>query len=150
MTTIRAAIAEDAAVCARIAEAAYQPYVADIGRRPMPMDQDFVQSVQAGALWVAEADGRGAGYVVACPDGDAWLLENVAVDPGMHGSGLGRALIGHVEAMAGRAGAVAVELYTNARMTRNLSLYPALGYAEIARARQDGFDRVFFRKTLRP
>jgi hypothetical protein len=33
-------------------------------------------------------------------------------------------------------------------MTENLSLYAALGYEETGRATEDGFDRVYFRKSL--
>ena len=46
------------------------------------------------------------------------------------------------------ARARAVELYTNAQMTENLSLYPRLGYAKTGRRMEDGFDRVFYRKEL--
>jgi hypothetical protein len=35
-------------------------------------------------------------------------------------------------------------------MTENLLLYPSLGYHLIDRRREDGFDRVFFRKSLTP
>ena len=41
-----------------------------------------------------------------------------------------------------------MRLYTNARMTENLSLYPHLGYVEVERREEDGFDRVFFEKGL--
>ncbi len=56
--------------------------------------------------------------------------------------------VGWLEALARQGGAAAVELYTNARMTENLQLYPRLGYAETGRRTEDGFDRVFFRKHL--
>jgi len=42
----------------------------------------------------------------------------------------------------------AVHLYTNEKMTDNLSIYPRLGYVEVARRHEDGFDRVFFEKRL--
>jgi len=51
-------------------------------------------------------------------------------------------------AAARASGARAVRLYTNEKMTANLSLYPHLGYAETHRAVQDGFARVFFEKQL--
>ncbi len=72
----------------------------------------------------------------------------MAVDPAAQGTGIGRALIEAVERMASEAGAEAVELYTNAKMTENQSLYPALGYRETGRRREDGFERVFYRKNL--
>lgn len=143
---IRPAGPDDLDAVRRIARAAYALYIPRIGREPAPMVADFAASIAAGELWVAGAPV--AGFVVARPRGDHWHLENVAVDPGAQGTGLGGALIAHVEAMARAAGARAVELYTNAQMTENRSLYPRLGYAETGRAVEGGFDRVFYRKEL--
>ena len=143
---IRAAVPDDLDAIRQIARAAYAIYVARIGREPAPMVADFAASIAAGELWVAGMPV--AGFVVAYPRGNHWHLENVAVAPSAQGTGLGGALIAHVEAMARATGARAVELYTNARMTGNLSLYPRLGYAETGRATEDGFDRVFYRKEL--
>ena len=41
-----------------------------------------------------------------------------------------------------------MSLYTNAKMTRNLDWYVKLGFVETRRIREDGFDRVYFEKTL--
>jgi len=147
---IRLAGPDDLDAVRRIARAAYAVYVARIGREPAPMLADFAASIAAGELWVAGAPV--AGFVVAYPGDkpgcDHWHLENVAVAPAAQGAGLGGALIAHVEAAARAAGAPAVELYTNARMTGNLSLYPRLGYSETGRRMEDGFDRVFYCKEL--
>lgn len=75
-------------------------------------------------------------------------LENVAVDPRFQGLGLGRQLIDYVEQQARSGGYDSIQLYTNAKMTENLRLYPRLGYEEFDRRLEDGFDRVYFRKTL--
>ncbi len=112
------------------------------------MVQDFAAALSTGRLWVAGAPI--AEYVVAFPRDDHWQLENVAVAVAARGRGVGRSLIAFVKAMARDTGAAAVELYTNARMTENLALYPRLGYLETGRRTEDGFDRVFFRKTLSP
>lgn len=146
MPPIRPARPEDAAACTAIARAAYAPYVPLIGREPPPMLQDFPTDIAAGKVWVA--GDPIAACVVAGPRGTAWLLENVAVSPDAQGQGLGRALIAHVEAIARAAGAEAVELYTNALMTANLSLYPALGYVEAGKRTELGLNRVYFRKPL--
>ena len=143
---IRRAGPDDLDAIRRIARADYTIYLARIGREPAPMVADFAASIVAGELWVAGTPVKG--FVVAYPRGDHWHLENVAVAPSAQGAGLGGALIAHVEAMARAAGARAVELYTNAKMTENLSLYPRLGYAETGRAMENGFDRVFYRKAL--
>ncbi|MDH3667780.1 MAG: GNAT family N-acetyltransferase [Paracoccaceae bacterium] len=144
---IRPAQPADVAAVQRIARAAYAPYVSRIGREPAPMVANFAAAQTAGQLWVA--GDPATGFVVAYPRGDHWHLENVAVDPAMQGTGMGRALIEAVERMARAAGAEAVELYTNAKMTENQGLYPALGYSETGRGREDGFDRIFYCKDLR-
>jgi ribosomal protein S18 acetylase RimI-like enzyme len=146
IASIRTAAPEDLDAIRRIARAAYALYVPRIGREPAPMVADFAAAIAAGQVWVAGAPV--AGFVVGYPRGDHWHLENVAVDPAEQGTGLGRALVMHAEAVARAAGGRAVELYTNAKMTENQALYPRLGYHETGRGAEDGFDRVFYRKTL--
>jgi ribosomal protein S18 acetylase RimI-like enzyme len=149
-TAIRRASAGEAAEAAAVTRAAYEPYVQRIGREPAPMTADFDALIEAGDVWVASDAGRVVGVLVLRVRGTALLLESVAVDPAHRGRGIGRSLIGHAERVAGDAGLGAVELYTNARMTENLRLYPSLGYEVVDRRREDGFDRVFFRKPLVP
>jgi len=146
MAVIRLATPRDLDAVRAIARAAYARYVPRIGREPAPMLANFAAAQEAGQLWVVGEPL--AGYAVAYPRGDHWHLENVAVDPAAQGRGIGQALMAHVEVLARQGGAAAVELYTNARMTENLQLYPRLGYAETGRRTEDGFDRVFFRKCL--
>ena len=148
-TAIRRAAAGDAAAAAEITSAAYRPYIERIGREPAPMGADFDALIGAGAVWVATEDGRVVGVLVLELQ-DTALLESVAVDPAHQGHGIGRSLIAHAEQVARDAGLSAVDLYTNAHMTEYLRLYPSLGYDLIDRRREDGFDRVFFRKSLAP
>lgn len=145
---IRIAQATDIEPVGRCARAAYQRYVARIGREPAPMVADFASQISAGLVYVIDVDGEVAGYAVAYPSYGGMHLENVAVDPSFQGRGLGRALISHVESQA-RAGAHdQVNLYTNAKMLENLRMYPALGYTEVDRRTEDGFERVYFEKAL--
>jgi len=143
-------VAGDAAAAAEITGAAYRPYIERIGREPAPMGADFDALIGAGAVWVATEHGQVVGVLVLELQDTALLLESVAVDPAHQGQGIGRSLIDHAEQVARDAGLSAVELYTNAHMTENLRLYPSLGYDLIERRREDGFDRVFFRKPLAP
>ena len=129
-----------------IARAAYTPYVAAIGFEPPPLLQDFAADVAEGAVWVSGDPPDG--YVVARPRGADWLLENVAVAPEAQGRGLGSALIRFAEQEGARRGFAKVVLYTNVNMVANLSMYPALGYAEIDRRTERGLDRVYFEKLL--
>ena len=131
-----------------VADAAYGLYVERIGRRPAPMDADFATHIARGEAHGAYSSGVLTGYIVLFPRGDHLFIENVAVHPGAQGKGVGAALLAFAEAEARRRGLDAIELYTNARMTENLSLYPRLGYLETGRRRESGFDRVYFRKDL--
>jgi ribosomal protein S18 acetylase RimI-like enzyme len=149
-TAIRRASAGDAVAAAELTSAAYRPYIERIGREPAPMGADFGALIAAGDVWLATDQNRVVGVLVLRHLGSTLLLENVAVDPAHQGRGIGRALIDHAEQVARGAGLGAVDLYTNAHMTENLRLYPSLGYDLIERRREDGFDRVFFRKSLTP
>lgn len=76
------------------------------------------------------------------------LLDCVAVRPEAAGRSLGRALIGYCETIERAEGCTSVCLYTNEKMTRNLSMYPRLGYRQVGHRMDDGFARVFFEKRL--
>ena len=146
---IRTAAPGDEREVRACAEEAYAQYVAAIGRKPAPMVADFARQIATGCVHVACGDdGAVEGFIVFFRREGRMFLENVAVRPSAQGKGLGKALIGFCEAAARRQGLGAVELYTNEKMTANLSMYPALGYREVDRRREDGFNRVYFRKAL--
>jgi len=145
---IRRADPGDEAQIRDCAEQAYARYVAVIGRKPAPMAADFKAQIEAGQVYVSAEGDAFQGFIVFFPKGDHILLENVAVLPSAAGRGVGKSLVGFCEEEARRGGFKAVHLYTNEKMTENLSIYPRLGYVEVARRHEDGFDRVFFEKRL--
>jgi GNAT superfamily N-acetyltransferase len=154
---IRAAEPGDVAAIEAIVERAYGVYVERIGMRPGPMDDDHGEQVRRGLVHVAE-DGRRdagegcgaaiAGLIVLVELEDRLLIENVAVDPGRQGEGIGRRLLEFAEETARRAGIATVALYTHEKMSENLALYARLGYEEDERRRENGFSRVFMSKRL--
>ena len=148
MHVIRQANPADLVQIKACAEAAYTCYVERIGKKPAPMIADFAASIEAGTLYVIETATQICGFVVFYACNDYLQLENVAVDPRFQGFGLGMKLIEFVEQQARGGGCGSVELYTNVKMTENLGLYPRLGYVEFDRRIEDGFDRIYFRKTL--
>ena len=146
---IRHAEISDLDAIRRCAEAAYAKYVARIGRKPAPMVADFAELIGQNSVLVEVDDAeRVRGFVVSYPRNDRLHLENVAVDPACQGLGIGRRLIERVEQQALADGYGRIELYTNAKMHENLTLYPRLGYSEFDRRKEDGFDRVYFSKSL--
>jgi ribosomal protein S18 acetylase RimI-like enzyme len=148
MIEIRLAEPADLDAIQRVVREAYAVYVPRIGREPAPMTADYAALVDAREVRVATDTDVVVGVLVVRPVEGALHLENVAVADRARGQGIGRALVRYAEDEAGELGLDAVELYTNAKMTENLSLYPHLGYEETGRRSEAGFDRVYFRKTL--
>lgn len=145
---IRKATAEDTARIGAIARAAYAKYVPRIGREPPPMVADFAAEVAAGHVVVIGPAGAVDGYMIAWPETDAYLVDNIAIDPAWQGEGLGRRLMDHAVGEAKRRRLPAIRLYTNAAMTENLSIYAHMGFVETHRAIEKGFNRVYMRWTL--
>ena len=104
--TVRPAEPSDVDALRSIAAAAYQPYVARIGRAPAPMTADYAQAVRAGQTWVAVEDGQVAGFAVLVAGPGYLLLENVAVRPAAQGRGIGSRLLGLADEQARRLGLV--------------------------------------------
>jgi ribosomal protein S18 acetylase RimI-like enzyme len=146
--TIRQARIGDLAIVRSCAEEAYALYVPRMGKKPAPMVADFKAQIAAGHIYVIEARGTVAGFIVLYRRRDHLHVENVAVFPARQRQGLGGALLSFAEAEAKRQDIPAIELYTNVKMTENLELYPRLGYVEIGRREEEGFSRVYFRKSL--
>ena len=145
---IRLAVASDEADIRDCAEQAYARYVPLMGRKPAPMVADFAAQIAAGQIYVVTDDPGGfQGFIVFYAEDAHIMLENVAVLPRAAGRGVGKRLIGFCEEAARQRG-MNVHLYTNEKMTENLSIYPKLGYVEVGRRTENGFNRVYFEKTL--
>jgi ribosomal protein S18 acetylase RimI-like enzyme len=142
---IRPATASDVGTIAAVARAAYAKYVPRIGREPPPMVADFAGYVARGTVVVIEAEGELRGFMIAWPEEDAYLIDNIAVDPLAQGRGLGRRLIEHAVSEARRLGLSALRLYTNVAMTENLAMYRRIGFVETHRAVELGLNRVYMR-----
>lgn len=145
---IRPALETDLAAIQLCARNAYAKYIERMNRDPAPIHADFASLIAKGCVDIAICDSQFAGYVVFYHEGGHTHLENIAVLPGYSGMGVGRRLIEHVERTARDAGCESVKLYTNVAMTENLTMYPKLGYVEVDRRSEAGFDRVFFKKQV--
>ena len=127
---------------------AYGVYVESMGKQPAPMSADYAEQIALSHVYVAEQGDTLAGFVVCYPQQHEMHLENVAVLPAQAGQGTGSQLIAFVEKKATTSGMLAVNLYTNEVMTENIKWYQKIGYQEIERRQDMGFERVFFRKSL--
>jgi GNAT superfamily N-acetyltransferase len=145
---IRPADIADLPVMERIVSDAYRVYVERIGKPPGPMLDDYSAHVRNHTAWVAEVGDQVTGVLILIGETDHLLLDNVAVDPSHHGRGIGRALLNFAEQEAVRRGYREITLYTHEKMSENLVMYPALGWVETERREQNGYPRVFFRKSV--
>ena len=138
---IRPARADEARALHALAELAYAPWEATVGRRPEPMEEDYAARIRAGQVWVLDEGGIAA--LAVLEPGDGWvMLENVAVHPERQREGLGRQMIAFAAAEARRRGAHELRLFANALMAANLARYAHLGFRETSRERVGAYDRI--------
>ncbi|WP_348788769.1 GNAT family N-acetyltransferase [Leifsonia sp. NPDC080035] len=127
---------------------AYEPYVERIGREPGPMRADYTAIVGEGRALVLRRAGRVVALLVTSVHPDHLLIENIAVAASERGNGLGTRLLAVADDLARAAGVAEVRLYTHVMMTENLRYYPRRGFRETGRRVDDGFERVFFSRTV--
>ncbi len=151
---IRTADSDDVQAVAELVSRAYAQYVPLMDRIPAPMTDDYAALVDRRVVTVLTNDGEGdvvgvvVGVLVSWIDGDSYYVDNIAVDPEAHGSGVGSALLEHAVEAAGISGCVRVWLYTNAVMQQNIGYYERRGFVVYDRRSDKGFDRIFFERRL--
>ena len=91
-----------------------------------------------------------SGVLVAYPGNGSFFIENVAVRPEQQGQGLGRRLLDFAEQLCREHGFAELRLYTHVKMTENRAMYAHMGYTEVDRRHEHGFERVYMLKRLTP
>ncbi|GFH37464.1 GNAT family N-acetyltransferase [Streptomyces pacificus] len=95
---------------------------------PPPLDE-LERYRRSGGLWVADAgDGRPVAYLLTEPVDGAAHIEQLSVHPDFARRGLGRELIGHLEAAARARGLSALTLTTFTDVPWNAPYYSRLGF----------------------
>ncbi|MFL1406592.1 GNAT family N-acetyltransferase [Marinobacter sp. M1N3S26] len=146
--SIHAAVEADAEAIKNCVTSAYGHYEERIGRPPGPMMQDYDKVIRDFDVFVALVDQEIQGVLVLAQTREGFLLDNIAVNPGMQGKGVGRTLLELAEQRARSAGYDSIYLYTNTMMSENRELYTRIGYEEYDRRTEQGLDRVYMRKAL--
>lgn len=96
-----------------------------------------------------QIDGEVVGSVLLSDLGDGSIkVNNLVVGPLAQGRGYGRLLMNYAEDVARERGRTAMVLFTNEKMTENITLYAKMGFVETGRREEDGYQRVYFRKDL--
>ena len=149
MLHIRLATGNDVSALRAIATYAYAQYVGAIGREPAPMVADFDHHLRNDIVFVAvtKPENIVVGYAVLMRKDDSVWLESIAVATAHIGQGIGTSLINHIEDHLSGC-TTSYQLYTNVKMVRNMRWYERLGFIETGRGVENGFERVYYRKTL--
>jgi ribosomal protein S18 acetylase RimI-like enzyme len=146
--SLRPATGSDADAVSALVDRAYAHYVERIGMVPGPMTEDYGAVIRDKQVTVAEGEAGLVGVLVLDVDDEGFVIDNVAVDPAVRGTGLGRALLELAEEEARRAGFDSIYLYTHEGMVENLVLYERIAYAAYDRRSLGDFSLVFMRKRL--
>ena len=160
--TIKPAATKDIPVIQAMTHSAYEKYIPRIGKPPAPMKADWPTLLQTHQVSVLIArsshettpgqpdDGKVVGAIVLGveQDSDSIKVNNLVVDQAFQGKGYGKVLMKFAEDEATERGRGALTLFTNVLMWENLELYPKLGFVEVDRREEDGYDRVYYRKEL--
>lgn len=129
---LRRATPDDAPALTECIGRAYAPYFGRITDLP-PVTEGVGDDIAKHLVWVAVSAGQVVGGVVLVITSESAHLANVAVDPDMRGTGLGRALIAQAEAESRKRGLGVIQLATHVDMPENVALYRHLGWREIGR-----------------
>ena len=81
-------------------------------------------------------------------DGDTAEIKRMWVDSRLRGLGLGKRLLGHLEAEARSSGRSRVVLDTNESLAEAISMYRALGYEAIERYNDNPYAHHWFEKKF--
>jgi ribosomal protein S18 acetylase RimI-like enzyme len=163
--TIQLATPTDLPAITTIVSLAYSPYLPRLnGKHPAPMTADYTSLTTSSSLYTLIANGKLVGCIslslttspsttsssTTSPSTQTQGLEinNLAIHPSAQGKGYGKLLLAFAENVAKERQLDNCCLYTNVKMIENVALYKKIGYQEVARFSQDGFDRVFFVKPL--
>jgi ribosomal protein S18 acetylase RimI-like enzyme len=148
MHFIRQAQPTDQGAIIACVHAAYAKYIARMGKKPAPSLANYALLIAQEVVYVLANEEGIQGVLVMMPQERSMFVENVAIDPRFQGQGLGRVLMTFVEQQARRYRLDEIRLYTNELMTENLHFYRQLGFEEEERRIEDGYHRIFLRKTL--
>lgn len=147
---------EDAPALKMLAVKAYQQYVDRMGKPPEPMLINYSELIKTQSdqseVYAVKDNEIIVGMLVLKVTNPTILLENVAVDPEKQGLGGGRMLLEKAESRAIETGFHEILLYTNKKMTENITLYEHFGYKVShcieERGKEHSYERIYMSKVL--
>ncbi len=119
---------DDAEKIRTLTRAAYMPWVAVLGREPLPMTADY-EAIVTKHRFDLLCEGVAIRALLETElRGDSLWIENIAVDLSLHGQGIGRSLLDYAKEIGAEEGCKKITLATNAKMARNIAIYEKYGF----------------------
>lgn len=128
--------------------AAYYSYKDEIDLMPAPLFDDYQNKIISDDVFVIENKSQIVAILILVLKKTYLLLDNIAVHPDFQKNGLARYLLEAAEIKAQKLGYEEIQLYTNEKMINNIQIYTHIGYSELARKKESGYSRVYFRKKI--
>jgi ribosomal protein S18 acetylase RimI-like enzyme len=120
-TIIRSCRAEDERVLFGLARGSF-------GDRDAWDDRRTLAALESDTVFVAELEGRAAGFVAVEHEGDALRIEQLFVSPEHEGEGVGRQLLEYAEGYAISVGARRLEVVAEEDNRRAVEFYRGRGF----------------------
>ncbi|KAJ6019591.1 hypothetical protein N7499_009444 [Penicillium canescens] len=141
---------EDIQAIKSMVNSAYSKYIERIGKPPAPMTEDWEQEMETHEVMMLKDNDQTVGSIDFHVDDqtNSLKINNVVVDVGSQGRGYGYWMMKHAEIEGRERGLSSITLFTNVNMIENVRFYGKLGFIETERKMEDGFERIYFRKSL--
>lgn len=142
---------EDAPAVKSLIDAAFRKYIVRMNKVPAPMMANHEDKIKTQDVLVTR---NSAGDIVGIitmdqnSNSNSIQIEILAIHPSAQGQGYGGALMDSAEAMVRARGITDLTVYTNVKMYESIDFYRIKGFLEIDRREEEGFERVYFQKTL--
>jgi N-acetylglutamate synthase-like GNAT family acetyltransferase len=147
-TEIRQAVLADAGEVTSCVCHAFISYIPLIGKQPQPMLEDYQALIKACKVFVLCKDNKIVGVLVLEQTKEGFCIETLAIHPLMQSLGLSKKLVAFAEKVASKMHYQSLYLSTNQIMHKAQAIYKHLGFVQYDQRRVNGYDRLFFRKTI--
>jgi GNAT superfamily N-acetyltransferase len=129
-----------------VVAAAYESHLTRIGFPPSQLLWDDTEAIEAGEIWIVGDPIVGA--IILIETQDALLVGNVAVDPSVRGTGVGRHLMEFAEDRAINQGLRRVAVHHNDVTVEHRTFFDHLGYVQAHRRAEGGQMMMFMEKRV--
>ena len=133
-----------------VVDAAFARYQQRMDGPPAPLLADYTRLCERGDVTALRVGRRIVGVLVSGVTGRTLEIETLAVHPAFEGYGHGATMLEWAVDRALGQGCNAVTLYTNVVMHEAQAFWSHQGFVETGRRVEDGFDRVYYRRSLLP